>query len=69
MARKLSAAFDEIAQQYFSTPEGFAKAIKLVQKYKEAELRYPSFAEFQKNFLDRLDDVTDHESELLEVKS
>jgi len=62
----LSATFDQLAQQYFGSPEGFAKAIKLVQEYKSAERQYPAFEDFQRNFLDRLDDVTNRETELLE---
>ncbi len=37
LARKLSVIFDELAQQYFGSPEEFAAAIKLLQRYEAAE--------------------------------
>ena len=66
MARKLSVLFDELAQHHFETPEGFFKALKLFQEYTAATDAYPTFEEFQANYLDRLDDLTDSESKLLQ---
>lgn len=65
MARRISTAFDDLAKQYFASPAQFAKAIKLLQHYRTAEQTYPRFPDFQRNFLDQLDDVTDRETELL----
>jgi len=65
-ARKLSVMFDELAQQYFNSPEDFWAAVKLLQRYKDAVAQFPQFADFQANFLDHLDDVTGHDSLLLD---
>jgi integrase len=58
--------FDALAQQFFKDKEGFARAIKLLSEYDYASASASSFAEFQKEFLDRLDDVTDKETYLLQ---
>jgi hypothetical protein len=57
--------FDELAQQYFSSPEEFAAALKLLQRCSDAGKRYPKYSYFEANFLDNLDDVTDSETALL----
>ena len=58
--------FDELAQQYFNSPEEFAAAVKILQQYNYAVKKYPRFADFQENFLDQMDDVTGRDSRLLD---
>jgi hypothetical protein len=45
MAGRAAANFDELAQQYFSSPESFAKGLKLLQRLKRLERKYPNFAD------------------------
>ena len=54
------------AQQYFKDEETFHRAMKLFQKYLSAASRCHTFEAMQNEFFDRLDDVTDNESALLE---
>lgn len=56
---------DELQRQYFTSEEGFAAAMKLLQRYVNAYSIHKTFEEFQTEFLDQLDDVTDRQSELL----
>jgi hypothetical protein len=54
--------FDALAKQFFKNAEGFARAIKLLSEHDDAWSAAATLDEFQKDFLDRLDDVTDKET-------
>ena len=61
---------DELQNQFFDSEEGFARALKLYLEYVKAAERFPRFEDFQRNYLDLLDDATDPsevgESELID---
>lgn len=61
--------WDMRAKQYFLTEEHYHKGMKLLQEYQEAASRCSSFDELSRTFLDKLDDTTDHESDLLDRAS
>lgn len=54
--------FDELAQIYFSDEQEFIKAMELNVRSIQAESQWPDFENYQKNFLDQLDDdLTDYQ--------
>jgi len=61
---------DELQSQFFESEEGFARALKLYTDYLKAAKNYPKFEDFQRNYLDLLDDATEPlevgESELID---
>jgi integrase len=57
--------WDLRAKQYFKTEADYHRGVELFRKYLAARSRFKSFNEISTNFLDLLDDETDHESELL----
>jgi integrase len=59
LARKVAVMLDELQNQFFETEEGFARALKLYSEYVKAAKNYPKFEDFQRNYLDLLDDETD----------
>lgn len=58
--------WDLRAKQYFKSKEDYHRGTELLRKYLAACSRFKSFNEISANFLDLLDDETDHESDLLE---
>ena len=65
-ARKMTVRLDEIMKDHFDSAEGFSNAMALFYRYCEAKSAAGSWNEFQESFLDRLDDETSNDSELLE---
>ena len=65
-ARKMTVSLDEIMKDHFDSAEGFSNAMALFYRYCEAKKAAKSWSEFQETFLDRLDDETSNDSELLE---
>jgi integrase len=59
LARKVAVMLDELQSQFFETEDGFARALKLYSGYVKAAKNYPKFEDFQRNYLDLLDDETD----------
>jgi integrase len=59
LARKIAVMLDELQSQFFETEEGFARALRLYTDYVKAAKNYPRFDDFQRNYLDLLDDATD----------
>ena len=62
-AKILSIMMDELAKQYFNDATSFAKAVKLLQEYKDAQNLHPTWQQFEEHFLI---DFDDYESHLLE---
>lgn len=69
LARMVSTLMDLRAKQYFKSDEDFHRGMKLLQEYLAASSRFSSFEDLSENFLDRLDDTTDHETDLLDRAS
>ncbi|MFC7460599.1 DUF6538 domain-containing protein [Hydrogenophaga defluvii] len=64
-ARRMSFEFDQIAQQYFHSPEDFAYAIKKYQELQAAYAQYPNYEDFLEHYQDsaenefgKVDDAT-----------
>ncbi|WP_081763566.1 site-specific integrase [Imhoffiella purpurea] len=57
--------FDDIARKYFSDPDLFASAMKLLRQHIDAREHSQSFAEYEEQFLSKLDS-TENETALLE---
>ena len=64
-ARRMSFEFDQIAQQYFHSPEDFAYAIKKYQELQTAYAKYPNYEDFLEHYQDsaenefgKVDDAT-----------
>lgn len=58
--------WDLRAKQYFKTEADYHRGVELFRKYLAARSRFKSFNEISENFLDLLDDETNHESDLLD---
>jgi hypothetical protein len=65
LARTIAVMWDLRAKQYFKSEDDFHRGTKLFQRYLAACSRFQTFDEISVNFLDLLDDETDHETDLL----
>jgi integrase len=59
LARKIAAMLDEIQSRYFRTKDDFLDAVKIYSSYVNAAKNNPNFEDFQRNYLDSLDDDPD----------
>ena len=59
LARKIAVMLDEIQSRYFQTEDDFLDAIKIYTGYVTAAKNNPNFDDFQRNYLDSLDDDPD----------
>ena len=66
LARTIAVMWDLRAKQYFKSKDDYNRGTELLRKYLAACSRFKSFNEISANFLDLLDDETDHESDLLD---
>lgn len=65
LARTIAVMWDLRAKQYFKSEDDYHRGTKLFQRYLAACSRFQTFDEISVNFLDLLDDETDHETDLL----
>lgn len=59
LARKIAVMLDEIQSRFYKTEADFLEAVKIYTSYVHAAKNNPNFEDFQRNYLDLLDDDPD----------
>jgi integrase len=66
LARTIAVMWDLRAKQYFKSASDYHRGTELFRQYLAACSKFKTFEEISDNFLDLLDDETDHETNLLD---